>query len=708
MKLKQFAAAFCLAAALLSAGCVRQDTPGTEESTMPETETSPAAPALCLWKDNATDYTIIRRDEALETDAEYMLALLLRDKFREKFDGKSPRVYSDYLDRGQSVPEDACEIVIGKTNRSASEETLASLHGFAYAIRVSGSRVMICGTNDVMLSLAVNRFIDEFLSPADGTLTVPADTNIVFETLELHAEHDDAHAGYRDDTLCIYPAANCYAISSEYSLTVNGHSVPVVENTVDFDSCAFAFSGTAEIAVTVPGAVSSCSVSPLSKEYAAAVNGSTITLTLTEPDHLILEIPGKKKKLVIAADAPETNVPSPTDENVFLIGGADYPADPTGNLSAQKVLQSAIDRAGTSGGTVYVPDGIFTFEQLRLCSNVTIYLAPGAVLRANSDPSRIPVSYRRSPDAISPPGGFDGTFLITTTPDKYYENIRICGRGTIDGQGLALLAKSRLISPVHPVNVRGFTMEGITIRDGSHWSTMPVNCTGVTIENTKHLNDISPVSSENDAIDVVCCQDVVIRNVLAISEDDAISVKSYTAEAFASYEGWMGGSDSQDNVNILATDCLAWTVCGAYKIGWGVSMKAKDITFRNCSAFSAMTGIDITLKHGSGEVDGILFENVDIERFSPRVTNDGKTRKCQFFMIRTESETGNGIRNVTLRNISARTSWDGSNQLKGVSTSSPVTGVHFENITLRGKQYKTLASLVRPGENTSDITLSAD
>ena len=707
MKLKHSAAAFILAAALLCAGCSSENAPDPEESTEMTTAETTAAPALSVWTNAATDYSIVRRDDALESDADYTLALLLRDSFREKFDGKSPRVFSDYLESGKTVPDDACEILIGETNRKESADTAASLHGFAYAIRACGNRIVICGTNDAMLSLAVNRFIDEFVSPSTSAVSVPADTDIRFETDAIRAVHDDAHAGYRDGTLHIYPAAECYTVSGDFSLTVNGHNVPVVENTADFASCAFAFSGKAELVLTVTGSVGSCSVSPLSKEYAASVSGSTVALTLTEPDNLILGIPGMKK-LVITADEMENDAPDPNGENVILIGSADYAADPTGYVSSQKLLQSAIDRAGEEGKTVYVPDGVFTFEQLQLRSNVSIYLAPGAVLRANSDPSRIPVSYRRSPDAISPPGGFDGSFLITTKADRYYENIRIFGRGTIDGQGLALLSKNRLISPIHPVNVRGFTMEGITVRDGSHWSTMPVNCTGVTFRNTKHLNDISPLSSENDAIDVVCCKDVEIRGVLAISEDDAISVKSYTAESFATNERWMGGSDSQDNVGILVEDCLTWTVCGAFKIGWGVSMKAQDITFRSCSAFSAMTGIDITFKHGSGEISDILFENIDIERFAPRITNNGTKRKCQFFMIRTESETGHGIHDVTLRNVNARASWDGNCQLKGVSAASPVSGIRFENISLRGKAYRQLSSLVKPGANTSDISLTAD
>ena len=136
-------------------------------------------------------------------------------------------------------------------------------------------------------------------------------------------------------------------------------------------------------------------------------------------------------------------------------------------------------------------------------------------------------------------------------------------------------------------------------------------------------------------------------------------------------------------------------------------MKTSDVTFRNCSVYSAMTGIDVSFRHEGGEVSNILFEDITIESFSPRIVT-GKTYNTQFFMIRALSETGGAVKDVTLRNISVLGSWTTSNQVRGVSTASKVNNVVFENITVRGKQITKLSELVSPGTFTSNIKLIKD
>lgn len=48
----------------------------------------------------------------------------------------------------------------------------------------------------------------------------------------------------------------------------------------------------------------------------------------------------------------------------------------------QQAINDANARAG--GGTVYFPAGIYKFSQVELKSNVTLYLAAGAILRGST------------------------------------------------------------------------------------------------------------------------------------------------------------------------------------------------------------------------------------------------------------------------------------------------------------------------------------
>lgn len=702
---KSIPAAVCALLVLLCCiGCSPAASP--EKDTDAATDSTEAAvPKLTLFENGLTEYAIVRSDDASASDAAYHLAIELRNAFRDKF-GDAPRLTTDLVSRNQTPPEGTPEILVGETNRSESAEVQSSLKGLSYAIRVIGNRVVICGSTDAMLSAAIDAFIATYITPADNAVQIPEDTNMLFETDILHPNYDEAHAGYQDGSLTIYPVAACYTVKDEITVTVNGHRVPLIENTVDYDYCSFAISGKAEISITVPDTIHYCYVSPLAKEYSQTISGNTVTFTMEKPEFLIVEI-DKYKKIVIAADEPETDVPQPNGENVYCVafpenGGA----DPSGKISAQASIQGTIDRAyAAGGGIVYIPDGVFTITQLTLRSNVHLYLAPGAVLRITDDWSSLPVNYVRSPAHIAPPGGLKGTFLLKTDSSVQNENIRIYGRGTIDGNGVALLSDGRLSTPLHPAHVNDLVLEGIIIRDGGHWSTMITCCNNVTIRGTKHLNDCSELT-ENDAIDIICSQNVTLTDLITISEDDTISVKAYTTEAFASNERWMDAKQAQDNENILVENTIVWSACGAYKIGWGIGMNTRDVTFRDCYIYSCMTAIDVSCLHGLGGAYNITFENVDVERFFPRVYKDAKYG-TQFFMIRGDNPDGDGVHNVTLRNVNVRGAYSSSNKLYGKSETAVVDGVLFDHVSFRGKLVRDIGGIVQIGayvRNTSCIS----
>ena len=70
----------------------------------------------------------------------------------------------------------------------------------------------------------------------------------------------------------------------------------------------------------------SVSVSPLAKEIPFEKNGKTVTITMTQPEYLIVKI-NDKREIVIAADPLEENPPSPSGEGIWNVTalGADGP-----------------------------------------------------------------------------------------------------------------------------------------------------------------------------------------------------------------------------------------------------------------------------------------------------------------------------------------------------------------------------------------------
>ncbi len=692
-----------LAALLLCAACTRGDrTADTSADT--ETPDAPPAPPLVLWENGATSYTIRRADDLTSRDAAFSLAITLRDAFRETCGG-APKLLSDFTGPGESVPESAPEILIGKTNRPESAEVFASLEGQSYAIRAVGQRIVVAATDDAMLTRAVDRFIEEFITPAGAV--VPADTDITYSWDGVTLEYDEAHAPFSDGVLTVYPVAACYTVVDSVAVTVNGRRVPLIEGLMDYDYCSFSLGGAADVSVTFDSPITSCTVSPLRFEIPVTIDGSTASFRMDGAEFLILTV-DDRRRIVLAADKPETDVPDPRGSGVRCVTLPPYGADPSGVIDATAAIQRAVDDAfSAGGGTVYVPEGVYSITQLHMRSHVAWYLAPGAVLRLSEDLASLPNDYTRSPSAstfIPAKSGMKGTFMLTTDKTKEHEDIRLYGRGTIDGRGNALLEDRRLSTPVHPVRVTGFTMEGILVRDGAHWSTMPTSCDTVLLRGTKHLNEVSAYASENDAIDIVCTSNVTIDHVLAVSEDDAISVKNYSQADLTQSDTWMGTDVAQDCCHIVVKDCLTWSLCGAMKIGWGVFLETSDVLFQNCTVYSAMTALSVAMRHGGGIARDITFEDIDVERYFPRIT-PGNVRATRLFLISVESEPSGGIRDVTFRNINARAIPSHDNQLKGVSPNGMVDGVLFSNFTIRGRQIKNLTGLVIPGANTQNIRL---
>src|SRR4051812_9291217 len=89
----------------------------------------------------------------------------------------------------------------------------------------------------------------------------------------------------------IYPKMPDAAASSTYGVTVNGQSVPVQlypTSTGNISFACFAFTGSANVVVTVNEAVSTFTLSPKSYNIPALVSGRTISLSLSKPQRLVL------------------------------------------------------------------------------------------------------------------------------------------------------------------------------------------------------------------------------------------------------------------------------------------------------------------------------------------------------------------------------------------------------------------------------------
>ena len=220
------------------------------------------------------------------------------------------------------------------------------------------------------------------------------------------------------------------------------------------------------------GLIQDVQIRPLVNGIRHTVNQNTILFTLEKPRYLSVEFNGDRlHNLHLFANPLETETYSESSADVMYFGpGIHRPQD--------------------------VPN-----NQIRIPSNTTVYLAPGAVVKAK--------------------------LLI----DKA-ENVRIIGRGILDHP-------LRGIEVTYSKNV---LVDGITIVNPDHYTVFGGETTGLTIKNLKSFS----CKGWSDGIDLMCCNEVLIDNVFMRNSDDCIAV-------YAHRWNYYGGSK-----NITLQNSILW------------------------------------------------------------------------------------------------------------------------------------------------------
>ena len=269
-------------------------------------------------------------------------------------------------------------------------------------------------------------------------------------------------------------------------------------------------------------------------------------------------------------------------------------------------LQAAIDRcAKEGGGRVVVPTGSYKIGSVVLRSDVHLYLENGATLYGST--SLADYKPMRS--------SYVSLRTQTQTVQLIYadsvERVTIDGEGTIDGRGRAFVKQSwndEGITRPHLlrfIQCRDITVRGITLRNSGCWMQHYLACDNVRIEGivVQNRNNYN-----NDALDIDGCHNVLVRGLMADSDDDGITLKSTSPRLCE---------------NIRIADCVVSSHCNAVKLG-----TETNGGFRNIS----ISGIVVKPSDDQREkffgqwigssalsleiVDGGVMENVSVSDFT--------------------------------------------------------------------------------------------
>ncbi len=336
-----------------------------------------------------------------------------------------------------------------------------------------------------------------------------------------------------------------------------------------------------------------------------------------------------------------------------------YGAKGDGTSLATAAIQRAVDAAHASGGGVVLfPPGRYISGTIELKSRVCLHLTAGAIIagskRLEDYPERIPAARSY-------------TDLYTRRSLIYaegQEETGIEGAGTLDGQGTAF-SGPYLVRPymIRMINCRRVHVQDVTLLDSPMWVQHYLLCQDTVIDGvTVH----SRVNHNNDGIDIDSCRRVRISNCDIWSGDDAIVLKSTTAEPCR---------------DVTVSNCVISSRCNAIKLGTESNGGFVNIAVSNCSIYDTrLAGIALECVDG-GTLDGVNISNIVMRDTGCPIFIRLGDRGRPFEPAQARWPAGH-LRNVTISNVQATGESQSTCSITGLAE-RPVENVLLSNIHLQ-------------------------
>jgi len=459
-----------------------------------------------------------------------------------------------------------------------------------------------------------------------------------------------AQAADAQAAVVVYPTLQESVSSKAFEVSVDETPVPVVAYK-DIHYAHFAFDGQVEVKVVASEPFSEWSLSPKRYRIPVEVQEREIRLSLACPRKLVLEA-NSLGRLFIFADPLEVDPPTEKDRGVTNV--LDSEIDNTGGALETERLQKAID-AIPKDGVLLVPPGVYRTAGLTLKSDMTLYLAGGALIQGTSNPEEYG---KNETDSDASPKRL---LLIDGA-----ENVTVEGRGVLDANGALLRAQGHSGRVLLARNSRNIRVEGIILRDPPSWNTHLLGCENVTLQNLKLLNDLEVLNT--DGFDPDASRHVLIEDCFAYCGDDAVAVKCTG-----------NGDFFRDVEDIVVRRNVFLTKKSALKVGTeSRTPRMGDISFESNDVLFCDRGMTLYCR------DGATYENIRFvdNRFEGFFRNN-RQRLLDFEIV--ERDGKGKIRNVLIQDCRADVHWPQKSTIRGLDDEHRVEGVTFENFEVDGK-----------------------
>ncbi len=448
-----------------------------------------------------------------------------------------------------------------------------------------------------------------------------------------------------------------FASDKYYQIKVNGTAVPVFDTPIA-SYAVFDFQGEANVEVNTMYDVRWVDIRPLRTGLKPNyTSDNSFSFKLNKPENLSLELNGRIRQ-----------------QPLFIFAG-----------------KPEINRPSKSDKNVIWFDGgkLYKDVKLELQDNQTVYIEGGAVVQG---------------------------YIFA----KEKKNIKICGRGILDGSlnKTDPTCHNRFLS-LH--DCENIDIEGITLHNGTTWQVALFHCNKANIKDIRIVSE----SASDDGLDIVRCRNVVIEGVFAHTKDDCIAIKSH-GDYPSTYP-----TDS-----ILVKNCVFWnSIWGnAIEIGFELnSDEVKNIKFEDIDVIHVEDGATFSIHNaGQANVYGVTFENIrvedsrqklfDVAIFSSQYSPDGNrdpeynakyylhgawdgVQKIPDGKEAFHSKFRGTVSNILFKDIQVVGGLMPFSVFHGFDATKNVSGIQIENLSYKGKKLTDTESAKIRQQNTNDLTI---
>ncbi len=338
----------------------------------------------------------------------------------------------------------------------------------------------------------------------------------------------------------------------------------------------------------------------------------------------------------------------------------DFGAKPGEDALNTGAIQEAINAASSAGGgVVHVPPGVFVSGTLTLKSNISLEIAPGAILKAaGSLEEYVPMSGSYIPDRE------EHHFLVGMD----LENVSVGGRGTIDGNGPSFWEKPgkprqwiphlnpRALSPIHFRRCKNVSVSDCTLVNSPEWNMHLYECDDVTVHGIRIRGSL--FGPNIDGIDIEGCRNVRVSDCDIDTGDDAVV-------AFPSV--------NRSCERVTVTNCTIRTNCAAFK-AYIKQGTVRDLCFSNSVVYGSTRGVGLYL-YNHGVIENVTIQNIVCDTDSGFFLNRPFQIMCEDQRSNTSGDFKGYICNIMVSNSVFRTD--------GRILMSASDGMRIENVNFR-------------------------